>query len=99
MSECKEGCNHSDHKPGGQDSVTPDPNKKEMPPMMQRVIIRFTNGRQGVFAGPAVMSEGELALKPPQISNIAFTPPFPLQVPKFPEEKKGASKADEKGTK
>lgn len=73
-------------------------------PMLQRIIITLADGRQGAFAGPVLVSETELTLKLPQITNIAFTPPQPLQVPKPPDpktlkEKDDAPKADQKGIK
>lgn len=49
--------------------------------MMQRIVLRLSDGRQGVFAGPALVSEGELKLSAPKITNILFAPPYAIKVP------------------
>lgn len=52
--------------------------KKEEPkriPRLQYVFITLADGRRGVFAGPELISKGELLLKPPVLVDLVFSEP------------------------
>lgn len=46
------------------------------PVSMQRVFIKFTNGKVAVFSGPAIFTTAEMKLTPMQIVDLAFSEPF-----------------------
>ena len=51
--------------------------KKEDPKVtqIQHIIVQFSDGRKGVFAGPAVIGKAELMLKPPIIAEVVICDP------------------------
>jgi hypothetical protein len=44
-------------------------------PRLQYVFITLADGRRGVFAGPELISKGELLLKPPVLVDLVFSEP------------------------
>lgn len=50
------------------------------PVMMQRVFIKFSNGKVGVFTGMALFSSVEMKLVKLDIADIAFSEPFEMMV-------------------
>lgn len=61
--------------------------EERRPAMMQRVFIKFSNGKVGIFSGPAIFSSTEMKLVKLDIADIAFSEPFEVmvRVPKAPE--------------
>lgn len=47
---------------------------------MQRVFIKFNNGKVAVFSGPAIFSSAELKLVRIQIADIVFSEPFEIMM-------------------
>jgi hypothetical protein len=45
---------------------------------LQKVLVVFADGRQGVFVGPALLSTLEMA-NPPRLVKVDFSEPFILQ--------------------
>lgn len=62
---------------------------------LQHIIVTLVDGRRGVFAGPMMVTNAELMLKPPRISEVVICQPRPLEPEKEPTD--GNPKADEKG--
>ncbi len=45
---------------------------------LQKVLIVFSDGRQGIFVGPALLSVLEMA-NPPRLVKVDFSEPFVLK--------------------
>lgn len=83
MSECQgKDCSHKDHEkpiepeivnPG--DALKSEPKEKPKIPKIQYIFITLADGRRGVFAGPELISEAELKLKPPVLADLIFSEP------------------------
>jgi hypothetical protein len=58
------------------DAVNEDGMPKKV--MAQRVVLVFADGRQGVFIGPALIHELELA-NPPRLVKVDLLKPFELE--------------------
>lgn len=54
--------------------------EERRPAMMQRVYIKFSSGKVGIFSGPAIFSSTELKLVKLDIADIAFSEPFEVMV-------------------
>jgi len=50
------------------------------PVQMQRVFIKFINGKVAVFSGPAIFTSAEMKLTPMQIVDLAFSEPFEVMM-------------------
>ena len=74
--------------------------KKKVPAIsMQHVIIRLADGRQGVFMGPALISETEMKLGVvPRLVSVDFDPPkvFTSDKPVAEETPNADQKIDDK---
>lgn len=46
---------------------------------LQHIIVTLSDGRRGVFAGPMMVTNAELMLKPPRISEVVICQPRPLE--------------------
>ena len=62
------------------------------PAWMQRVFIKFSNGKVGVFSGPAIFSSAEMKLVKLDIADIAFSEPFQVMV-RVPKQTEGVTNA------
>jgi hypothetical protein len=79
---------------GPKDAVKPEEVKL---PAMQHVIITLADGRQGVFAGPELISAVELKLAPPRLVSIDFSEPRKIGLI-APQEEPAKEKANGEGS-
>lgn len=63
--------------------------------MMQRVFIKFSSGKVGMFQGLALFSSTEMKLMKLDIADIAFSEPYEMlvRVPKQPEAPNAATES------
>lgn len=47
---------------------------------VQRLIVKFADGKVGIFSGPAIFSKAEMQLVPPRIVDVTITNPEPMKV-------------------
>jgi len=63
--------------------------------MMQKVYIKFSSGKVGVFTGMALFTSAEMKLVRLDIADIAFSEPFEMmvRVPKTEEAPNAATES------
>lgn len=47
---------------------------------VQRLIVKFADGKVGIFSGPAIFTKTEMQLVPPRIVDVTITNPEPMKV-------------------